>query len=150
MAKRTSLLKSQNPTDWCKKNIRHKWEQTPGTQTLQNLYICWWETQCVVQRGVSNTFSAESSSASSSDWPDLWFRFSAVDEVLRQLGSHSLLSLPLALSWTNSWISSGSRRNLSWYSWSSSFWSCGNNQNKCWVFRVLWIFCGWLHWLGVT
>lgn len=69
-----------------------------------------------------------SSSVSSSDCAPFCMSFSSVeDEEGRTSCSPSSVFL-LVLSCTNSWISSGSRRNLSWYSWSRSFWSCGHTS----------------------
>lgn len=64
-----------------------------------------------------------SSSVSSSDCAPFCMSFSSVEEEGRTSCSTSSVFL-LVLSCTNSWISNGSRRNLSWYSWSRSFWSC--------------------------
>ncbi|TNN34003.1 hypothetical protein EYF80_055835 [Liparis tanakae] len=62
------------------------------------------------------TRSDEPSSVSSSECDALWPSFSEATRF-------PWPSLDLPLSCTNSWISTGSRRNLSWYSWSRSLWS---------------------------
>lgn len=83
-------------------------------------------------RGVSYTRSDEPSSVSSSDCDALWLSFSDVEEAASFPCRPSSLSLALLLSWTNSWISTGSRRNLSWYSWSRSLCSYRGEQDTVW------------------